>query len=340
MARRKKHEEHANHEAWAIPYADLLTLLLAFFVVMYAISSLNEGKYRVMADALTTAFGGMPRTINQVQVGNKQVQGAANDTPSAINAQSMTGSRANDPAQLSAVSAQLRQPISFRDTNGLENASRQLQTISERINRALAPLIDSGMITVRRTELWIEVEINSDILFTPASARLDPVARETLGTLAEVLIDVPNSLRVEGHTDNLPISNAQFPSNWELSAARAASVVHLFADQGISPNRLAMVGYGEFRPREDNNHADGRNRNRRVMVVILADSSSPIDTLGEQLLSQQLPQDDQARPASIANADAAAAAAPASLPALAGLIALDAQQKHNPPANDNTPGAP
>jgi Flagellar motor protein len=102
MGRKKKHEEHVNHEAWAIPYADLLTLLLAFFVVMYAVSSLNEGKYRVMADALTTAFGGMPRTISQVQVGNQQVQGAANDTPSAINAQSMTGNRANDPAQLSA----------------------------------------------------------------------------------------------------------------------------------------------------------------------------------------------------------------------------------------------
>ena len=79
MARKKKHEEHANHEAWAIPYADLMTLLLAFFVVMYAISSLNEGKYRVMADALTAAFGGAPRTINPVQVGNHQLQGSDYD---------------------------------------------------------------------------------------------------------------------------------------------------------------------------------------------------------------------------------------------------------------------
>ncbi|WP_325167021.1 flagellar motor protein MotB, partial [Stenotrophomonas sp. S39] len=84
MARRKHHEEHANHEAWAIPYADLMTLLLAFFVVMYAISSVNEGKYRIMADALTDAFGGAPRTINPVQVGNKQVQGGGWDSPSVI----------------------------------------------------------------------------------------------------------------------------------------------------------------------------------------------------------------------------------------------------------------
>jgi Flagellar motor protein len=81
MARRHKHEEHANHEAWAIPYADLMTLLLAFFVVMYAISTINEGKYRVMADALTAAFGGAPRTINPVQVGNHQLQGADFDRP-------------------------------------------------------------------------------------------------------------------------------------------------------------------------------------------------------------------------------------------------------------------
>jgi chemotaxis protein MotB len=327
MGRKKKHEEHVNHEAWAIPYADLLTLLLAFFVVMYAVSSLNEGKYRVMADALTTAFGGMPRTISQVQVGNQQVQGAANDTPSAINAQSMTGNRANDPAQLSAVGAQMRQPISFRDTASLESASRQLQTISERISRALAPLIDSGMITVRRTELWIEVEINSDILFAQASAQLDPVAQQTLGTLAEVLRDVPNTLRVEGHTDSLPIATPQFPSNWELSAARAASVVHLFADQGIAPNRLAMVGYGEFRPREDNNDPGGRNRNRRVMVVILADSASPVDALGEQLLNHQ------PAPVTLAQAGAShppAAAASPQLPAMAALPARHANAAVTP----------
>lgn len=289
MARKKKHEEHVNHEAWAIPYADLLTLLLAFFVVMYAISSRDAGKYRVMADAMITAFGGTPRTISQVQVGNQQVHGAQNDAASAIDARSMTGSRANDPAQLSAVTAQMRQPISMRDTARLEQAARQLQTISERINRVLAPLIERGVISVRQTELWIEVEINSDILFPTASARLDPVARQTLGSLAGVLADVPNLLRVEGHTDSMPIATALYPSNWELSAARAASVVHLFADNGVAPGRLAMVGYGEFRPREENTDADGRNRNRRVMVVILADSSSQLDPISEQLMSVAQP---------------------------------------------------
>ena len=171
------------------------------------------------------------------------------------------------------------------------------------------------------TELWIEVEINSDILFPTASARLDPIAQQTLGSLAEVLADVPNLLRVEGHTDSMPIATALYPSNWELSAARAASVVHLFADNGVAPSRLAMVGYGEFRPREENTDADGRNRNRRVMVVILADSASQLDPISEQLISAAHPAD-AATPTDnpvdggrhVMNVDAAAVKTPAAPP--------------------------
>ena len=289
MARRRPHEEHANHEAWAIPYADLMTLLLAFFVVMYAISSVNEGKYRVMADALTDAFGGAPRTINPVQVGNSQVQGGGWDSPSVIRTGSRVGPSAPAPATdatlLPSMASQMRMPVSLRDHQRLRQAEQQLERIAERLTGALAPLIDDGMISVRRTELWIEVEINSDILYTTGSASLGLQARETLSRLADVLRDVPNSVRVEGHTDNIPIATAQFPSNWELSAARAASVVHLFADQGVQPARLAMVGYGQFRPREDNASAEGRNRNRRVMVVILADTPRAADPIGAQLNS-------------------------------------------------------
>ncbi len=290
MARRKHHEEHANHEAWAIPYADLMTLLLAFFVVMYAISSLNEGKYRVMADALTTAFGGAPRTINPVQVGNQQVQGGGWDSPSVIKAGNRVGpsapSPSNDPTLLPAMASQMRMPVSVRNQEQLQRAERQLDTIADKLTATLAPLIERGMITVRRTELWIEVEINSDILFPTGSATLDVHARDTLSTLAQVLRDAPNGVRVEGHTDNVPIATSLFPSNWELSAGRAASVVHLFADQGLQPARLAMVGYGQFRPREDNATAEGRNRNRRVMVIILADTTRGADPIGPQLSAQ------------------------------------------------------
>jgi len=287
MARRRYPEEHPNHEAWAIPYADLMTLLLAFFVVMYAISSINESKYRVVADALSSAFGAAPRTLEPVQVGSNQLKGGQWDAPSVIHAGSRVGRSAataiNDPTLLPAMASQMRSPMSFRDQAQLQQAERQLDDIAQRLTAALSPLIERGMISVRRTELWIEVEINSDILFATGASALDVHARDTLATLAGVLRDVPNSVRVEGHTDNLPIATAQFPSNWELSAARAASVVHLFADHGMQPARLAMVGYGEFRPREDNASADGRNRNRRVMVIVLADSSQPREPLAESL---------------------------------------------------------
>ena len=281
MARRKSHEEHANHEAWAIPYADLMTLLLAFFVVMYAISSINEGKYRVMADALTAAFGGTPHVVTQVQVGQQQLRGGGNDNPSVIKVPNAANS-VSDPSRLPSMASQMTKPVSLRDHEQLKRAESQLSRIAERLNLSLAPLVDKGMISVRRTELWIEVEINSDILFPTGSATLEGSARQTLGTLADVLQDVPNGVRVEGHTDNVPIATAQYPSNWELSAARAASVVHLFADHGVQPQRLAMMGYGEFRPRASNDMAEGRNRNRRVMVIILADSASEADSLGEQ----------------------------------------------------------
>ncbi|HBK45535.1 MAG TPA: flagellar motor protein MotD, partial [Xanthomonadaceae bacterium] len=279
MARRRKHhEEHINHEAWAIPYADLMTLLLAFFVVMYAISSLNEGKYRVMADALTAAFGGAPRTINPVQVGNHQLQGSNWDRPSPIQSGAKQGptapSPAPDPTLLPSMAAQMRMPVSLRNQEQLARAQRQMDAVAQELSRTLAPLIDAKLITVRRSELWIEVEINSDILFATGSASLDHAARETLSRLAAVLRNAPNGVRVEGYTDNQPIATVQFPSNWELSAARAASVVHLFADQGVQPQRLAMVGYGEFRARADNSTEAGRNANRRVVLIILADSAT------------------------------------------------------------------
>jgi chemotaxis protein MotB len=240
-----------------------------------------------MADALTTAFGGAPRTINPVQVGNQQVQGGGWDSPSVIKSGTRIGPSApapsNDPTLLPAMASQMRMPVSVHNQEQLKRAERQLNGIADRLTATLAPLIERGMITVRRTELWIEVEINSDILFTTGSATLDVHARDTLSSLAKVLHDAPNGVRVEGHTDNVPIATALFPSNWELSAARAASVVHLFADQGLQPSRLAMVGYGQFRPREDNASAEGRNRNRRVMVIILADTSQGVDPIGPQL---------------------------------------------------------
>jgi len=271
MARKKAHEEHANHEAWAIPYADLMTLLLAFFVVMYAVSSINEGKYRVLADALNAAFSGPPRTTRPIQIGNTQLRGSDFDRPSPVKAAARAGPTAASPAPSVALLAEMASQMDLAaDPQQLRQARRELETIADDLERALQPLIEKQHVTVKRAELWLEVQINSDILFATGSAVLEAPARDTVARLAEVLSEVNNAVRVEGYTDDRPIRTLQYPSNWELSAARAASVVHLFVRDGIAPDRLAMIGYGEYRPVGDNLTESGRNANRRVLLVILA----------------------------------------------------------------------
>jgi chemotaxis protein MotB len=137
------------------------------------------------------------------------------------------------------------------------------------VQDAMQSLIDAKLVTVRRENMWLEIEINADILFASGAGEFMPAAEPVLDKLAEVLKPFPNPIRVEGHTDDRPIRTSAFPSNWELSAARAASVVHQFTSQGIDPLRLEIVGFGEFHPRQPNDSAEGRNANRRVVVLVL-----------------------------------------------------------------------
>lgn len=280
MARHKKHEDHANHEAWAIPYGDLLTLLLALFVVLYSMSSVNEGKYRVLSDSLNEAFGGRPRSPSPIQIGENAPRGGV------INAQRLAlmprrnggdggpeGAAAGKgrvaPLQFNPVKSLASQPDVRAPAAGSERNA--LEKMADDVQRALGDLIDRKLVTVRRTEQWLEIEMRTDILFPSGVARLSPVATPVLDKLAGILAPFPNLIRVEGHTDDLPIATAVFPSNWELSAARAASVVTLFVAQGVEPSRLSVVGYGEHQPITDNDTAEGRNRNRRVVIVVIND---------------------------------------------------------------------
>lgn len=291
MARKHAHEEHANHEAWAIPYGDLVTLLLAFFVVMYAISSVNEGKYRAVSDSLNAAFGGPPRSIEPVQLGRTQRLGSSFDRPSMVTAGAKTG-----PAPTSMMIQQrLQQTMDIpRYSTGPDvqahggaldggvsgqgsgrGAEGELVSLGRDIQQALSDLVEKNLVTLRRGANYLEVEIQSDILFASGVAAPSPAATGTIRKIAAVLREVPNAMRVEGYTDDQPIRSALFPSNWELSTARAASVVHILADEGIAQSRLGIVGYGEFQPIADNATVEGRNANRRVMLVILAAPQGP-----------------------------------------------------------------
>lgn len=271
MARKHRHEEHANHEAWAIPYGDLVTLLLAFFVVMYSMSSVNEGKYRVLSDSLRAAFSGAPRSMEPIQIGDKTAKRLSESSNTALT----PGTLMSIPGR---PGDELRKgPLSGRAVGddfpaGLseEGINAALREMADAVEQAMRPLINDALIRVQRRRSWIEVEINTDILFPSGSATIAPAAVPVLEQIADILEPFPNPIRVEGHTDTRPISTPEFPSNWELSAARAASVVHLYTRRGVDPTRMVVTGLGEYRPAADNLTASGRGRNRRVVLIILA----------------------------------------------------------------------
>jgi chemotaxis protein MotB len=268
MARRKKHEDHVNHEAWAIPYGDLITLLLAFFVVMYAISSVNEGKFRVLSDSLTAAFRGAPKSLEPIQMGEKSQGSGAEAAASIVQQATIEG----QPRQMvEAIFKQERpSPRAGQPAEQPHPMTEQLSRVADELENALKDLVAADLVAVRRHEFWLEVEVRTDILFASGVAVLSNTAYPALDALAGTLSKHANPLRVEGHTDNRPINTRNFPSNWELSAARAASVVHRFQDGGIAPSRLSVIGFGEYRPAQPNSTASGRNANRRVVIVILA----------------------------------------------------------------------
>ena len=274
MSRRKHHEEHQNHEAWAIPYGDLITLLLAFFVVMYAVSSVNEGKYRVLSDSLVAAFRGQPMTMQPVQVGQKQLGSGADLSMSLVQQDMLTGQPREmfaplplkpievEPGRGESPSQSLSQPGAPGKGQG------NLDAVEEEVGRAMAELVEQGLVSVRRRQATVEVEIRTDILFGSGSATLTRDAEAVIARIGRVLARFRNAVLVEGHTDDRPISTAQFPSNWELSAARAASVVHVLTENGVPGGQVTVVGFAEFRPVASNEEAAGRNANRRVLVVV------------------------------------------------------------------------
>ncbi|MBD2837604.1 flagellar motor protein MotD [Pseudomonas sp. JM0905a] len=243
MARRRHQEEHENHERWLVSYADFITLLFAFFVVMYSISSINEGKYKILSETLVGVFNQPDRSIKPIPVGEEKP-------------------RTSEPDR-SMVEESERAQTSIDDPG-----ADPLQEIAQSMRDAFGELINSNQVNVRGNELWVEIEMNSSLLFPSGDAIPNDTAFSLIEKVARILAPYDNPVHVEGFTDNMPIATSQFPSNWELSTARAASIVRMLAMDGVAPGRLAAVGYGEFQPVADNATAEGRSRNRRVVLVI------------------------------------------------------------------------
>ena len=244
--RRRQSDEHENHERWLVSYADFITLLFAFFVVMYALSSINEGKYRVMSDSISTAF--------------RSVSGASSGGQIAVSSSFST------PVSIAIPTKRLPPNIKTDATQAVKR--ERLKNVAKDLNKALAPLVAEGKVKVTEGALGVTVDINASVLFAPGDARLDLGAVRALAAVAQILAPTDFPITVEGHTDNTPINTAQFPSNWELSGMRASSVVRLFIETGVAGARLTATGYADQRPLADNATADGRQRNRRVAITI------------------------------------------------------------------------
>lgn len=248
MARPPRRRENDNHDRWLVSYADFITLLFAFFVVMYAISSVNEGKYKVFSASLTSAFS------NQM---------AKPETIIAANEEELLLKSLVDRRNAKLAAQQRHQ-------------QERMQTIASNLNKVMAPLVKSGQVSVTQTIRGIVVEINASALFGLGDAELRGASANTLSEVAKVLAQGDQFIEVEGHTDDVPIRTPQFPSNWELSSTRASSVVRLFIEHGVAETRLKAVGLAANHPVSSNSTPEGRAQNRRVTVTILAPDETAV----------------------------------------------------------------
>ncbi len=247
MQRRDFLEDGDNHERWLVSYADFITLLFAFFVVMYAISSVNEGKYRILSATLTEAFDSTARSLEPIQVGDP-LQSAS---PHVVDVPDAAG---------------------FQDP---EVGDTHIEPSTEAVAERLAGFVDQNQLTIQANNDWLEISLDAQFLFPAGRAELSASAETLLNETVAFLAEFDNPVTIEGYTDNVPTASPRYPSNWELSAARASTVARYLQQQGIESERLSAVGYGENHPLETNATPDGRARNRRVAIIVARKGNLP-----------------------------------------------------------------
>lgn len=261
MARRRRQEVHVNQERWLISYADFITLLFAFFVVMYSISQVNDSKYRVLSDTFIEAF-------NQPTDAQTNSEAQDNLSPStAIIAPIDMGQTAVEPVSGEQSSA-VPSDIEVKGVDEPLKTSDELTQISDLVAEKFAQLIDDQLIQISSNELWLQIELKDSILFSSGSADTSHQAQMIFDEIAGILKNYSNPVQVEGFTDNIPINSVKYPTNWELSTARASAIVKYLASKGVAPERLSAVGYGEYQPVAENDTEQGRAQNRRVTIMV------------------------------------------------------------------------
>ena len=259
MIRRKPiEEEDENPERWLVSYADFITLLFAFFVVMYSISSVNKSKYSDLTSSMGSAFSGVNPSDTEGNIKNK------NNSKNRLKGQQSTLIK---PL-----------PLSHLYQEKLRREREAMTSMGVELSNALAPLISDEKIRVSQNNRGIRIDIHDSLLFHPGSADIAIEATEIINDIAMMLKDNQRQIQIEGHTDNIEIHTPIFYSNWELSAIRATTVVRMLTSAGIEAKRLSALGFGSTMPVSDNETPTGRAKNRRVSIMILYESDNLEDT--------------------------------------------------------------
>ena len=260
MSRKKKAAGHVNHERWLVSYADFITLLFAFFVVLFSSSQVDQRKVGRLAMAIQEAFQ---------QMG---IFPATNSRSSMVT---------SDPLPTDSTHVMIS-PKGFFGQGELEkmgvdhSTPKDLGELRKQLEQALAPELQRHEVELNLRRDGLIVSLREIGFYDSGSAQLRPSSEPAVRRIAQVLVAQANSLRIEGHTDNVPIHNGRFASNWELSTARATEMVKLFITQyGFSPQRLSAGGYAEYHPAATNKTSEGRAQNRRVDIVVLP--SAPVE---------------------------------------------------------------
>jgi chemotaxis protein MotB len=258
MSRRKKPELHSSHERWLVSYADFITLLFAFFVVLYSSSQVDKRKVGRLAMAIQVAF----QDLGVFETSNTKVP--LNDTEPIP----FSKIQAVENVQRTGDFQRFVQPM--KGALGPSGGPGSLKDVQGELEKVLAPEIKQRVVDIQARKEGVIVSLREMGFYDSGSATMRPSAMNAVDRLASVLAPRTESLRIEGHTDNVPIHNVHFPSNWELSTARATELVQLFILRyHVMPSRLSAAGFAEFHPVDDNSTPGGRAHNRRVDIVIL-----------------------------------------------------------------------
>jgi len=258
MSRKKRHEEHVNHERWLVSYADFITLLFAFFVVLYSSSQVDKRKVGKLSLAIQVAF----QQMGVFETSNTKLPLSTTEPMPFQDVQSIENVVRSEDLQ------RFVQPAKGALSNAV--LPGEIMDIQEQIEKALAPEIQRHVVELSERREGLVISLREIGFFESGSAALRSSSQDSIDRLAKILVDRTESLRIEGHTDNVPIHNAQFQSNWELSTARATELIKMFIGRyQFSPARLAAAGYAEYHPVDSNSTAEGKAHNRRVDIVIL-----------------------------------------------------------------------